>query len=209
MREFGRPASAPAEMMSNLPSPPGSPRSSLQWGGPGQTVQNSFSCPDRLSSTDARLGQISLNPEPRPAGRCMKWPPLAIGFYLSTNGLSCHFVPASSVVFDVFLHAARTPAHIAARLGPFVVLLGQNGAHKRAATGCPLFAEPADRITPGTGCSPRRGRSAADGRASARRDDQRRHSGRSVHGGAVELPGCGRPPGAPCRALAPPVGLDQ
>jgi hypothetical protein len=54
-----------------------------------------------------------------------------IGFYLSTNGLNCH---ASLTCFFLLFRLAGggedLGAHVAAGLGPFVVLLGQDRADK-------------------------------------------------------------------------------
>jgi hypothetical protein len=54
-----------------------------------------------------------------------------IDLYLSTNSLSCHPIPIDFIHVFAFLAGSEDfRAHIAAGLGPFVVLLGQDGTDK-------------------------------------------------------------------------------
>jgi hypothetical protein len=54
---------------------------------------------------------------------------LAIGFYLSTNSLNCHVRFSSFfLLFELAAASEDFRAHIAAGLGPFVVLLCQDRA---------------------------------------------------------------------------------
>src|SRR5215813_3612347 len=68
---------------------------------------------------------------PRPGGWCMRMPPRDQCLYLSSNSLDCHSLLFSIVRFSGLPAGGEDfRAHVPAGLGPFIVLLCQDGANE-------------------------------------------------------------------------------